>query len=514
MTTAQSNFSDFAENKTIFVSGLSLNVTESVLYGTVLKEFPNQVLNVHINKDNSHDTSIAYINMNTHDSAAQAISKLNGTIIEGRKVNMFWSLRDYKLRTQSETNLYVKGIKKEIGQQKMQEVFDKYGNTLSVKLSTNEKNESNGFGYVKYCTVDECKKVIAAKEEISKEIGEASFDIVKFEKQNKSLKTNIYIGNIDATVTEEQFLKYFETFGPIRKDASGKLAYKIVLDQAHQKNKGFVNYENVEDAQKAISSPKTGVLGSGEILIDYYKSKEERKKEWRNALFEIKNNVAGRYKDFNLYINTGKNHTTSDAEIREKLGSCGEIYSLQVKYYNKQPTEVAYCCFKDAQGAQNALAKASELGWTINKFMTKQEKFISQNMYAQTAYPINFLNFFQMFNPNVIVPQHPQNQNKEKDHRKKSTREESRKPKPIAEKQPKVEKAPIINEDMKNELGDQLYDYILSLGLYDEDLTGRITGVLLESIEYADLKKKIDTKSPELTVIIKEIVENLKKIQN
>ncbi|EDR22584.1 hypothetical protein EDI_299730 [Entamoeba dispar SAW760] len=133
-------------------------------------------------------------------------------------------------------------------------------------------------------------------------------------------------------------------------------------------------------------------------------------------------------------------------------------------------------------------------------------------MYAQAAYPINFLNFFQMFNPNVIVPQHPQNQNKEKDHRKKSTREESRKPKPIAEKQTKAEKAPVVTEDMKNELGDQLYDYVLNLGTYDDDLTGRITGVLLESIEYADLKKKIDTKSPELIVIIKEIVENLKKI--
>ena len=63
-----------------------------------------------------------------------------------------------------------------------------------------------------------------------------------------------------------------------------------------------------------------------------------------------------------------------------------------------------------------------------------------------------------------------------------------------------------------NQLGDDIYDYIEGLGKYDEEETGRITGVLLESFEYAKLKEKLNNKS-ELKKVVEEISETLKNQQ-
>ena len=151
----QQTMSDFAENRTIFVNGLSSSVGESELFKLVDDVTDGKsVQNVHINRDQArYETSIAYINMTTHEAAKTVIAKLNGKIIQNKKINMSWSMKDYKMRTQNDANLFVKNIKRDVNQQKFQEIFAEYGEVLSAKLSTNEKNESNGFGYVKYIDV-------------------------------------------------------------------------------------------------------------------------------------------------------------------------------------------------------------------------------------------------------------------------------------------------------------------------------------------------------------------------
>ena len=67
-----------------------------------------------------------------------------------------------------------------------------------------------------------------------------------------------------------------------------------------------------------------------------------------------------------------------------------------------------------------------------------------------------------------------------------------------------------VTEDMKNELGDALFDYISDKHGFDEDTTGRVTGILLESLEYFDLKDKLEKNKEELDKVIKEINETLK----
>ena len=111
-----STITEFKENKNIFINQLDPKINESVLFKRINDELQREaVFKVLISRDTTrYETSIAHVQMKTHEDAAEAIQKLNGKIIEGKKVNISWSMKDYKQRTQIETNLYVKGIKKEI----------------------------------------------------------------------------------------------------------------------------------------------------------------------------------------------------------------------------------------------------------------------------------------------------------------------------------------------------------------------------------------------------------------
>ena len=157
---------EFQDNKTVFVSGLAPSIGDAEFFKKVA-EFTEakNITNVHVNRDqHNYETFIGYINLDTHEAAKEVISKMNGLIFKDKKINMSWSIKDYKMRTENESNLYVKGINRDVSQHELQEVFSQYGDILSVKLSSNEKNQSNGFGYVKFVNVESAEKAIAVKE--------------------------------------------------------------------------------------------------------------------------------------------------------------------------------------------------------------------------------------------------------------------------------------------------------------------------------------------------------------
>jgi len=67
--------------------------------------------------------------------------------------------------------------------------------------------------------------------------------------------------------------------------------------------------------------------------------------------------------------------------------------------------------------------------------------------------------------------------------------------------------------DEVQDLGDQIYDYIENeMKLEDDELIGKITGVLLSSYDYYILREKYDKK--EIRPVVDDIVENLKEQSN
>ncbi|KAL7711970.1 Polyadenylate-binding protein [Entamoeba marina] len=259
-------------------------------------------------------------------------------------------------------------------------------------------------------------------------------------------------------------------------------------------------------------------FGKNIIRATFFKSKQERQKE-RVA---IRNKILKDYPKSNLCIVT---HITPITEqiIREKLGSCGEIYSIFIKAVEKKSTDIAYVCFTSEQSAQNAITESEKLGWEATIYRSKTQNYPGYPYLFSQFYPYmqsDFL-FDRQKSNNVQTPlsvnmpfvhlpfsfpTYPQQHNKTT---KKSKKGKSKKSANSFVEQ-KVEQK-VVTKEMSEDLGNNLYDYISEKLHFDEDTSARITGVLLESLNYYDLKERLETDQESLKKTIVLVGEELKK---
>lgn len=81
---------------------------------------------------------------------------------------------------------------------------------------------------------------------------------------------NLYIGNLDYSVKEEQLQKIFEEFGEV-------ISTKIITDKFTGRSKGFgfVEMENDEEAKAAISALNGKMINNREISVNEARPKTE-----------------------------------------------------------------------------------------------------------------------------------------------------------------------------------------------------------------------------------------------
>jgi polyadenylate-binding protein len=160
----------------------------------------------------------------------------------------------------------------------------------------NDKN--NGTGFVSFSNHEEAQKAIDGLH-LKKNLGDQSLIVAPhvYKKENelsgsggnsqiaKNLndvfKSNIFVKFIPNNVTKEEFTTKFSKAGKI---ASAKLEeHRQTVNGESFSNyqKGYVLYENVQDAQKAIqffhNSNEFGYKRP--IEVDFWKSKDDMKKQ-------------------------------------------------------------------------------------------------------------------------------------------------------------------------------------------------------------------------------------------
>ena len=81
---------------------------------------------------------------------------------------------------------------------------------------------------------------------------------------------NIYVGNLDFKVDENELKEAFSEFGEVE-------SARIITDKYTGRSKGFgfVVIENDEDASKAIESLNGKSLGQREIVVNEARPKRE-----------------------------------------------------------------------------------------------------------------------------------------------------------------------------------------------------------------------------------------------
>ena len=85
------------------------------------------------------------------------------------------------------------------------------------------------------------------------------------------IKMNIYIGNLDYSVSESDLEKLFDEFGAVS-------SATIIMDKYTNRSKGFafVTMDSKDDAEKAMKGLNGKMLQSKSIIVNEARQRKER----------------------------------------------------------------------------------------------------------------------------------------------------------------------------------------------------------------------------------------------
>jgi len=477
---------EFNKNCNLFISNLPTQ-DRAVIFEYLKKQSP-KVVSVGV-KPGIGTKSSAYVSCEDHKSAEELIEKLNGQDYKGNKLVVAWVVKDLN---KDDKNVVVNGLKKEITTSDLWKEFEKYGKVLSAKVSVGPNNQSNGYGYVRFVLDETCNKVLEEEtmKQISNNIGTETFSIQKYVRRETKKKTNLYVSNINKSVTEEEFVKYFEQFGELSKPNN----HMYISGKEYNTNIGYINFENPESASKAISeSNGKNVLNSNNLSVVYFLTKEERRLKLVKEKEERNNKLRNEYADFNLYFIKEDGEPIDEKEFFKTFEDIkDDIYSFHIKRdAERKPTNICYVCMNSYPSTRKMKLIASDRGFNVSQYKNGIQNVMMFNMLF--PYPMGTVR------PPFYYPYpYPNNGNVYR-------------PKPKPKPKPEPVKV-VVTEEMKNALGEQVYDSIIEFK-FDEETAGRVTGILLESYDYKELLRM--SKDPKkLQNIAKDVVDKLNNNNN
>jgi len=276
----------------IFIKNLDKGIDNKQLYDT-FNQFGN-ILSCKIVKDaKAESKGYGFVHFESDEAAAAAIEQVNGMMLQDRKVFVGrFKTRENRVKEVGEknkqfTNVFVKNLPENFTDEQFNDLVCKSGKALSVKLMTDENNNSKSFGFASFenhTEADLCvnalnglelnEKVLYAgraqkKAERSAEL-RMNYEKRKQDRQQKYQGVNLFVKNLDDSVNDEALAKEFAAHGTIT-------SAKVMAENGHSKGFGFVCFSTPEEAQKAQAEMNGRIVGSKPLYVAMAQRKEDRK---------------------------------------------------------------------------------------------------------------------------------------------------------------------------------------------------------------------------------------------
>ncbi|KAI0322209.1 hypothetical protein OF83DRAFT_1167735 [Amylostereum chailletii] len=356
----------------LYVGELDPTVTEAMLFEIFNMIGPVASIRVCRDAVTRRSLGYAYVNYLNAADGERALEQLNYSVIKGRACRIMWSQRDPALRKTGQGNIFIKNLDEAIDNKALHDTFAAFGNVLSCKVATDEQGRSRGYGYVHYETAEAAETAIKAVNGMllnDKKVY-VGYHISRKERQSKMEEmraqfTNLYVKNLDPEVTQDELVELFSRFGTvtsavIQADEDGK-----------SKGFGFVNFENHEEAAKAVEALHDQDHNGRKLFVSRAQKKAEREQELRHTYEQAKMEKMSKYQGVNLYIKNLEDDVDDD-KLRAEFEPFGTITSCKVMRDEKATSKgFGFVCFSSPDEATKAVAEMN------NKMIGSKPLYVS-----------------------------------------------------------------------------------------------------------------------------------------
>ncbi|KFM09463.1 Embryonic polyadenylate-binding protein, partial [Aptenodytes forsteri] len=297
----------------VFIKNLDDSIDNKALYDT-FSAFGN-ILSCKVVCDENGSRGYGFVHFETHEAATRAIETMNGMLLNDRKVFVghFKSRKEreaeFGARAMEFTNVYIKNFGDDMDDDRLREIFSKFGKTLSVKVMMDNTGRSKGFGFVNFEKHEEAQKARGSSLPVcsshcaqspslgwqavadmnGKEINgrmvyvgraqkrlerqselKRKFEQIKQERVSRYQGVNLYVKNLDDGIDDERLRKEFSPYGTIT-------SAKVMTEGGHSKGFGFVCFSSPEEATKAVTEMNGRIVSTKPLYVALAQRKEERK---------------------------------------------------------------------------------------------------------------------------------------------------------------------------------------------------------------------------------------------
>ncbi|KAL3651754.1 poly(A) binding protein Pab2 [Castilleja foliolosa] len=340
----------------LYVGDLDVNVTDSQLYDLFTQM--GDLVSVRVCRDLTSRLSLGYgyVNFGNPQDAERAMMELNFTPLNGKPIRVMYSHRDPSVRRSGSGNIYIKNLDKEIDHKALHETFSSFGNILSCKVATNSSGQSMGYGFVQYASEESAQNAIEKLNGMllnGKQVYVGQF-LRKQEREmsvDKTRFTNVFVKNMSESITDDDLQKTFGEFGPIMS--------AVVMRDEDGKSKcfGFVNFENADDASRAVDSLNGAMIDGKEWYVGRAQKKSEREFELKHRFEQSIKEAVDKSQGSNLYVKN-LDDSIGDDNLKEMFSPFGSITSCKVMRDPKGTSRGSgFVAFSSPEEASRALSE-------------------------------------------------------------------------------------------------------------------------------------------------------------
>ena len=294
---AQGN-KEFNQKANVIVKNVDKDVTQQQLFDLFTQFGGVQSCKLEGYPDGT-SRGFAYVQFETEEQADQAIEKVQGHEMNGKKLEVTrHEKKDQRAdKSQIYNNLFVKNLPKNTDENKLKDMFKDFGEIESVHVHRDDDKAPKDYGYVCFKSPEDAEK---AQEAMNKKpLGDNLFLIVNrhiSKRENeltgaskmgpisqnltKTFNSNVYVKFIPNDVSEDELRNTFSQAGNVISMRVSKCIRNIAGQDLQLYQFAYILFEKVEEAQAAIKKFDTSnVFGHKPLHVELWLSEEEIKQE-------------------------------------------------------------------------------------------------------------------------------------------------------------------------------------------------------------------------------------------